>query len=59
MPTVPLSVAQEVPVGFKFYYMTAMDPKLNPVVKKFLDPGIDARTVDQVGWIRRSRTGLK
>jgi hypothetical protein len=36
------------PVGFKFYYMTAMDPKLNPVVKKFLAPGIDPSTVDQV-----------
>ena len=37
------------PVGFGFYYMLATDPKLTPVVKKFLDPGIDVNTVDAVG----------
>ena len=37
------------PVGFGFYYMLGMDPKLKPVVEKFLDPSISAETVDAVG----------
>lgn len=37
------------PVGFGFYYMLGMDPKLRPVVEKFLAPGIEASTVDAVG----------
>eukprot|EP00966_Prymnesium_polylepis_P258916 5980261-Prymnesium_polylepis.1 len=45
----PNDATERRPVGFKFYYMTAMDPKLNPVVKKFLAPGIDPSTVDQAG----------
>ena len=43
----PNDALERRPVGFKFYYMTAMDPKLNPVVRKFLAPGIDPATVDQ------------
>jgi len=39
----------EKPVGFGFYYMISTDPKLQPVVQKFLDPAIDIRTVDNVG----------
>ena len=45
----PNAATPDRPVGFKFYYMTAMDPKLNPVVKKFLNPDIEPETVDQVG----------
>ncbi|KAL1524994.1 hypothetical protein AB1Y20_019870 [Prymnesium parvum] len=45
----PNDATEERPVGFKFYYMTAMDPKLMPVVQKFLAPGIDPSTVDQAG----------
>ncbi len=37
------------PVGFGFYYMLGTDPKLKPVVQKFLDPSIDPSTVDAVG----------
>ena len=37
------------PVGFGFYYMTGTDPKLKPVVQKFLADGIDVTTVDAVG----------
>merc|ERR1719217_579949 len=33
------------PVGFGFYYMTGTDPKLQPVVEKFLAPGITPDTV--------------
>lgn len=39
----------EQPVGFGFYYMLGTDPKLKPVVQKFLEPGIDPATVDAVG----------
>jgi hypothetical protein len=37
------------PVGFGFYYMLGTDPKLRPVVQKFLAPGIEPETVDAVG----------
>ncbi|KAL3925619.1 MAG: hypothetical protein SGPRY_003603 [Prymnesium sp.] len=43
----PNDATERRPVGFKFYYMTAMDAKLKPVVTKFLAPGIDPSTVDQ------------
>ena len=47
---VPENVATETkPAGFGFYYMLSTDPKLTPVVKKFLDPTIDHKTVDAVG----------
>ena len=46
----PKNVAtEEKPVGFGFYYMISTDPKLLPVVKKFLKPEIDVHTVDAVG----------
>jgi hypothetical protein len=46
----PLNTATEDrPVGFGFYYMIATDPKLEPVVRKFLAPGIGLDTVDAVG----------
>lgn len=45
----PNQATPEKPVGFGFYYMIGTDPKLQPVVEKFLAPGIDANTVDAVG----------
>ena len=46
----PKNVAtEEKPVGFGFYYMISTDPKLLPVVKKFLKPEIDVHPVDAVG----------
>ena len=46
----PVNTAQpDRPVGFGFYYMLGTDPKLKPVVQKFLEPGIDPSTVDAVG----------
>lgn len=46
----PVNAAtEERPVGFGFYYMVANDPKLAPVVRRFLAPGIGLETVDAVG----------
>lgn len=46
----PVNTAtKEMPVGFGFYYMISTDPKLEPVVRKFLNPEIDITTVDAVG----------
>jgi len=45
----PNIATEEKPVGFGFYYMIGTDPKLKPVVKKFLNSDIDPATVDAVG----------
>ena len=49
MKVPPNDVTPERPMGFGFYYMLGTDPKLRPVVEKFLDKSIDASTVDAVG----------
>ena len=43
------TAAPDRPIGFGFYYMLGTDPKLKPVVEKFLESGIDSATVDAVG----------
>mmetsp|Transcript_39874 Transcript_39874/g.66165 ORF Transcript_39874/g.66165 Transcript_39874/m.66165 type:complete len:743 (+) Transcript_39874:14-2242(+) len=45
----PNDATEEKPVGFGFYYMISTDKKLEPVVRKFLNPEIDITTVDNVG----------
>eukprot|EP00908_Phaeocystis_cordata_P002704 Transcript_12949.p2 GENE.Transcript_12949~~Transcript_12949.p2 ORF type:complete len:369 (+),score=147.74 Transcript_12949:23-1108(+) len=45
----PNQATAEKPVGFGFYYMIGTDPKLQPVVEKFLAPGISPAEVDNVG----------
>ena len=45
----PNRATAERPVGFGFYYMIGTDPKLKPVVEKFLSPGISSAEIDNVG----------
>ena len=45
----PNRATAEMPVGFGFYYMIGTDPKLKPVVEKFLAPGISSAEIDNVG----------
>jgi len=49
MKVLPNTAEPDLPIGFGFYYMLGTDPKLKPVVQKFLDPSIDPITVDAVG----------
>ena len=45
----PNRATEGTPVGFGFYYMIGTDPKLRPVVEKFVAPGISATEIDNVG----------